>query len=187
MAEFKLVAKSPLGGLQKVWGKTLLREETNTAAVVASIPLGGEDAFAAALLAGTGAVVPAVGDSVAVGDVRVVGFAEAQVMILYPGAPHGGVDTVRTYMGDAAYLVEQTNNWVMLHLDGPLARPALERMTALNLLDTAYPLGRAERTVMEHMGALVVRTGADGFLLMSASSTAQSFAHAVEQSLDWVA
>jgi len=36
---------------------------------------------------------------------------------------------------------------------------------------------------MEHMGAIVLRDGPDSFLLLSASSTARSYLHAVEISL----
>jgi sarcosine oxidase subunit gamma len=35
---------------------------------------------------------------------------------------------------------------------------------------------------MEHMGAIVARTGDETYLLLSASSSAKSFAHAVEVS-----
>ena len=42
------------------------------------------------------------------------------------------------------------------------------------------------RTVMEHMGAMIVHLSGDRFLLLSASSSAQSFLHAVELSYRYV-
>ena len=39
---------------------------------------------------------------------------------------------------------------------------------------------------MEHMGAIIHREGTDRFLLLSASSSARSFLHAVEASLEHV-
>ncbi|MYA88775.1 MAG: sarcosine oxidase subunit gamma, partial [Boseongicola sp. SB0662_bin_57] len=41
-------------------------------------------------------------------------------------------------------------------------------------------------TVMEHMGAMAIRTGDDAFLLLSAGSSAESFLHAVETSYRYV-
>ena len=44
-------------------------------------------------------------------------------------------------------------------------------------------MDHAARTVMEHLGVLILRTGEDDYLLLSASSSAKSFLHAVEVSL----
>jgi sarcosine oxidase subunit gamma len=41
----------------------------------------------------------------------------------------------------------------------------------------------AQRTVMEHLGVLILRTGDDAFMLLSASSSAKSFLHALETSV----
>ena len=68
--------------------------------------------------------------------------------------------------------------------DPPDTLAALERLCPLDL--ARVPTRGSGRTVMEHMGALVVRTSEDGFLLMSASSTAGSFLHALETSLHYV-
>lgn len=187
VAEFKLEARPVLGGFDRTFGDTHLRELTDLAAVAVSVPMGGDDALEKALKAAYGGGIPKVGESYTSSDgARVIAFTQDQMLILWDHAPHGGVATVAGKLGDAGYYVEQTSNWVFLELDGPLARAALARLTALNLKDAAFPVDRAERTVMEHMGALVVRTGADAFLLASASSSGASFAHAVETSLDWV-
>ncbi|MEM7441217.1 MAG: sarcosine oxidase subunit gamma family protein [Pseudomonadota bacterium] len=187
MAEFTLEAKPVLGGFTKDWSGTTLTELTNLAAVAVSVPAGGEKKLSAALKKSYGDGVPAVGESYVSKDgARVVGFAQDQMMVLWDHPPHGGVATVSGQLGDTGYFVEQTSNWVFLELSGPLSRASLERLSALNLHPDVYPVDRAERTIMEHMGALVVRTGEDTFLLASASSSARSFAHAVETSLDWV-
>ena len=49
VAEFDLKAKSPLGGLDKSWGDTRLRELPELAVVAVSVPLGGEEAMTSAL------------------------------------------------------------------------------------------------------------------------------------------
>lgn len=187
MADFNLEAKPVLGGLSKDWSGTTLTELGALAAVAVSVPQGSEAALEAALKKAYGGGIPAPGESYVSKDgARVLGFAADQLMVLWDHPPHGGATTMAEKLGDAGYYVEQTSNWVFLELSGPLARSALARLTALNLHPDAYPIDRAERTVMEHMAALVVRTGEDSFLLASASSSARSFAHAVETSLDWV-
>lgn len=134
-----------------------------------------------------GCGIPRIGGSHLSEDgARVVAYTADQFLVIWEHPPHSGAAAVQEKLGDAGYYVEQTSNFVLLELDGPLARDALARLTALNLADSAFAEGSAQRTVMEHMGATVVRTGADAFLLIGASSMARSFAHAIETSLDWV-
>lgn len=186
MAETTLKAKPFLGGYDRSWGATRLAEETGLTAVAVSVPLGGEDALAAAMQRAFGCGIVSVGSSHAGEAGRVIGFAPGQMMVLFDHLPHGAAATIADRLGDAGYYVDQTGNWVALTLEGPLARAALERLCAVNLHPDAYPLDRAERTVMEHMGALVIRSGPDRFLLMSASSTGLDFLHALDTSLHWV-
>ena len=63
----------------------------------------------------------------------------------------------------------------------------LERLCPLDLHESAFPVGAAQRTVMEHMGAVILREGTDEFLLLSASSSAASFLHAVKTSIRYAA
>ncbi len=81
------------------------------------------------------------------------------------------------------YATDQTDNWVALRLSGDLAVPGLERICPLDLHLTAMPTGTAARTVMEHLAVIILRESADGFLLLSPSSSARSFHHAVETSM----
>lgn len=186
VADFTLTAKPVLGGLDKTWAGARLTELTGLAAVAVSVPLGQEEVFRAAVEGAFGALPEAGASHLSPDGARVVWFAAGQYLILWDHPPHGGVPAIEARLGTAGYYVEQTSNWVFLALEGARSRAALERLTALDLADASFPLHRAERTVMEHMGALVIRTGQDGFLLASASSTGRSFAHALETSLDWV-
>ncbi len=81
------------------------------------------------------------------------------------------------------YATDQTDNWVALRLSGDLAVPGLERICPLDLHEAAMPIGAAARTVMEHLAVIILRESADGFLLLSPSSSARSFHHAVTTSL----
>ena len=81
------------------------------------------------------------------------------------------------------YATDQTDNWVALRLSGDLAVPGLERICPLDLHEAAMPIGAAARTVMEHLAVIILRDSADGFLLLSPSSSARSFHHAVTTSM----
>ena len=186
MAEAALEARSPLGGYARSFGALTLAEATGLALVSAAVPLGGDAAFAAALATGFGAARPATGGS-ARGDrmaARVLGMQPDQIFILFePPDPDRAAETAAAALGDAAYVTEQSDGWIMLRIAGEGVRAALERICMLDLDEAAFPEGRVARTVMEHLSAIVLRDGADSFLLMSPRSSARSFLHAVEVSI----
>ena len=69
-------------------------------------------------------------------------------------------------------------------MSGTGVRVALERICPLDLDDQAFPEGRVARTAMEHLSVIILRDGPDSFLLMSPRSSARSFRHAVELSVE---
>ena len=83
------------------------------------------------------------------------------------------------------YATDQTDNWVAFRLSGIPAVPGLERICPLDLHESAMPTGTAARTVMEHLAVIILRVSADGFLLLSPSSSARSFHHAVATSMTY--
>lgn len=187
MVDFTLESKPVLDGFDKDWDGTRLRELVDMAAVAVSVPMGGDAALGKKMKTAYGGGIPDVGESyVGKGDARIMAFAADQFFVLFDHVAHSGVPVIEKKLGNTGYYVEQTNNWVFLEMDGPLARAALERLSAINTHPDKFPVDRAERTSMEHMGAVLCRTGEDRFLIMSASSTAGSFLHALETSLDFV-
>ncbi len=176
-----------LGGHDRQIAGTRLAEVTDRALVSIAVPLGGEAALAEALRAVFGAEPPAVGHVAqsADGEARFLGLARDQIFALLPARGPLAAPDLAARLGPVAYLTDQTDAWVMLRLEGPLARAALERTCMLDL--EALPPGRVARTVMEHLGTIVVREGPERFLLMSASSSARSFLHCIETSLRNVA
>ena len=85
-------------------------------------------------------------------------------------------------IGNAAYITDQTDAWVVLEISGVTSRTALERICQVDLDPNIFKLNAMARTTMEHMATIIIRTDVDTFLLMSASSSAKSFLHAVELS-----
>ena len=167
-----------------------LAEVAGLALVSAAVPLGGDEAFARALAEGFGAERPATGTSAA-GDrfaLRVLGLQPDQLFLLFePPDPDRAAETVAAALGPAAYIADQSDSWAMLRMSGAGVRTVLERICPLDLEDRAFPEGRVARTAMEHLSVIVLRDGADSFLLMSPRSSARSFLHAAVLSAEHVA
>lgn len=185
MLDLMLEAEPPLGDFDETIGATTLTEMANLAIVSIAIPLGGEAAFEAALAEAYGASMPAPGQTVLSrdGKTRFLWTARDQLFALFDDpSPNAALDVTKKLDGKA-YVTLQSDNWVALRLEGNLARAALERICPIDLHEAAFPEGRIARTLMEHMGAFICRDGAHSFLLLSASSSAKSYLHAVKTSL----
>ena len=186
MAEIVLAPRPALGGLDREIGAGRIRERHDLALVSVAVPSGGEEALAAALREGFSLSMPEPRVSSVAGETRAIRTAPDQIMLLFPHrAPDA--EKVRSALGGAGYTTDQTDVWVVIEVSGRGTLRALERLCPLDLDERAFPVDVAARTVMEHMGAMIVRLGPDRFLLMSASSSARSFLHAVETSYAWTA
>jgi heterotetrameric sarcosine oxidase gamma subunit len=77
-------------------------------------------------------------------------------------------------------ITDQSDAWVILALTGPLIYHTLERICPIDCSLTAMPIGTTSRTIMEHLGTIIVRrpndeNGDPCFWLLSARSSAASF------------
>lgn len=184
MAEFALKAGPFLGGYSRDVAGTRLGEVTDLDLVSIATPLDDSAALDAALRAALGVGMPAPGEVAGSdGEVRLLGLAADQGLAVLPRGEGAAVARVAAMLGGTGYLTAQSDNWVILRLEGGAAVAALERICPLDLHLAAFPEGRVARTVMEHLGAIVLREGPQRFLLLSASSSARSFLHALETSI----
>ena len=188
MAEFAftLDPKPLLGGVDLMVGQNRIVELDELAIVSVATPLGGDENLAKALKTGWNISVPEPTLSSAEGDMRAVRSGADQLLLIFPHETPDAEAMVQSKLNGAGYTTDQTDNWLVLEVSGPDVASALERLSPVDLSLSAFPDGANARTVMEHMGALVICIGADRFLLMSASSSAASFLHAVETSFAYV-
>ncbi|MGV6846935.1 MAG: sarcosine oxidase subunit gamma [Marinibacterium sp.] len=186
MAEFAftLTARPVLGGADMRLGDNRIRERDDLAIVSVAIPLGGETALADAIRSAWDLAPPAPAVSSVSGDIRAVSSTGDQWLVIFPHATPDANAHVQTALAGSGYTTEQTDAWVVLEISGPDTLAALERICPLDC--AAMPVDGNGRTVVEHMGALILRLDADRFLMMSASSSAASFLHAVETSYRYV-
>ena len=182
MPDFRLTAEPFLGGFSRNFDGTSLREVTDLSLISIAQPLAGKTALAKAVKATLGALLPVPGASETGKNAQVLGMGPDQFLALLSGRSTPAA--VMKKLGVAAYCTDQSHNWAGLRLSGPLARRALERICPIDIDPGVFPPGSVARTMMEHLGAIILAEGADGYLLLSASSSAGSFLHAVETSLE---
>ena len=185
MPEALLQREPFLGDYSRAWDDTRLEEITRLAIVSVAIPQGGKDDISRVLTDRHSVELPGPGSSSASPDglIKIFYMSPDQLFVLFEEDGTSSVEMVGTAFGDAGYLTDQSDNWVALGLVGPLAVPALERVCPLDLHPAAFPDGAVARTVMEHMGTIIHRRGPLEFLLLSSSSSARSFLHAIEVSI----
>ncbi len=186
MADFTLSAAPTLGGFDQTFGSTRLREEPSLTLVSLAIPNGSEADVADAVKAAWNMDLPTprLASRSADGRRRMIQIAADQLMAIFPGTAPCADKAVRESLRDTVYTTDQTDSWVVLSLNGPGAMRALARICPLDLDLDVFPEGAYGRTVMEHLGALILRVDRDSFLFLSASSSAKSFLHAVVTSLE---
>ncbi len=182
MAEFTfpLSATSPLGGVDLTHGQNRIRERPDLAIVSVATPQGGDAALTRAFEVGWSLDWPTPTISTTCLDMRAIRTSPDQVLLVFPHASPDAERHVAAKLDGAGYTTEQTDAWVVLDISGPNTRSALERLCPIDFAE--MPDNGAARTVMEHMGAILLRLATNQYWLMSASSSARSFLHAVETS-----
>ncbi|MDJ0824783.1 MAG: sarcosine oxidase subunit gamma family protein [Rhodobacter sp.] len=181
-----LTAIPPLGGHDETTGDLRLRERGDLALVSIAVPLGGEATLAKALRSAFKLDLPDPGRFSASATHYLIRTGPDQLLLAFAHAAPDAEPRVAKALKGAAYTTDQTGAWAVLELSGPNCRTVLERICPLDLHDMAFPVGAAHRTLMEHLGVLILHTDADTFLLMSASSSAMSFLHALRTSIRYV-
>ncbi|MDO5755898.1 MAG: sarcosine oxidase subunit gamma family protein [Rhodobacterales bacterium] len=185
MPDFTLISAPPLAGYNSSFGDIKLSAPKDLAIVSIALPLGGEDAAKAAITSAFGIDLPdTVGTSSPTkdGTASLMRLGADQAFVVFTSATPDAERQIAAKLNGTAYTTDQTDAWCSLEISGPGARRALERICPIDLHPDAFAVGAVARTVMEHMGAIIARTGDDSFLLLSASSSAKSFLHAVELS-----
>lgn len=88
---------------------------------------------------------------------------------------------------EGAAVTDQSDGWTVLGLSGAGAVDVLARLVPLDLRLTACPVGTALRTQVNHMNAVVLRTGDYGFEIMVFRSMARTAWHELETATHMVA
>jgi len=185
VSEYRLETNALLGGYSREFDGVALRELDDLAIVSLAIPLGAEKQAAQRLEKTYGIQFPAVGKTAVTKDAktRFLRLGQDQLFAIFTHPTADAQKTITSQLEQSFYTTDQTDVWVALELSGENAVRALERICPVDLHPSAFENGDVARTSMEHLGTIIVRIESDHFILLSASSSAGSFLHAVETSI----
>jgi len=173
----ELIAKSALEGQGPValGGVTLAEAAVGPITSIAVLP-GGAKAVAKGLKP-LGLAMPAPN-----------GFAEkAGARIIWTGREQAFLTGVAPPSLEGAALTDQSDGWAVLMLSGVGAVDVLARLMPLDLRLNAFPVGRAVRSGLNHMNAVILRTGDYAFEIMVFRSMARTAWHEVVAAMEAVA
>ena len=175
MADLK--AGSPAEGLLPVTVGRLTLSEAPKAALSHVAPFRGRMAdVSAALEAAVGASFPEPGRTTSGAGGRVVWVGPGQALVIGARVAPGG-----------AAVVDQSDAWMHLRLEGPDARDVLARLTPVDLREAAFEVGHAARTLLFHMSATLIRTGAETWEILVFRSMAKTAVHDLTEAMHAVA
>ena len=153
MADITLSA-APVLGADISLGDNRIRERDDLAMVSVATPLGGADGLAAALQSAWALDMPSPTRASIAGDMWALPSAADQLMLVFPHATPDANAVVQTALSGAGYTTDQTDVWVVLEISGPQTLAALERLCLLDI--HSFDTGDFARTMMEHMGAMIL-------------------------------
>ena len=184
MTKFSLREIPAFGGFSQRVDGASLTEETGMAIIAVTIRTGHHNTFKAAFEKLFGAAYPSAQQSVIAGKTMIVPSAIDQVFIIEKTDPRALEERLINALGKHATTTDQTDGWGVLTLAGPKTITTMERVSQVDMDISVFPVGAVARTVLEHVGAIVVRQKAKRgedhrFMLMSQRSSAASFLHSI--------
>lgn len=172
----ELIAKSALEGRTETLGLVTLSEvEVGPITSVALFPGGGK--LAAKGLKALGLAMPAPN-----------AFAEKKgARIVWTGRDQAFLIGVEPPALEGAALTDQSDGWTVLGLSGAGAVDALARLVPVDLRLGACPVGTALRSQLNHMNAVILRTGDHAFEIIVFRSMARSAWHEIHAAMEMLA
>ncbi len=173
-----------LWGKERYFGKNYQDIVFAQSIVSMAIPRGREAIFNSDFTKAFGTPLPEPGKFVYSNDAEflVLWVSPDQVFALFQREDLYPEGKIQELMGEVGYFTDQTDNWCQIRLTGPQVIQALERICPLDLDLRQFPVGSCARTVMEHLSSMIIRESEEGFLLLSPSSSSESFLETIEQS-----
>ncbi len=172
----ELIAKTALEGREVTHGALRLREVDPGPVTSVALFAGQHDA-AARSLAAAGLRFPAPNTvEGGAGGARLVWTGRDQAFLIGAEPPEV----------EGAALTDQSGGWCCLALSGPKVADVLMRLVPLDLRLTQFPVGRAVRSGLNHMGMVLIRTAEDTFEIMVFRSMAHTAWHEVEAAMTGV-
>ena len=172
----ELIAKSALEGRTvTLAGVTLAELDVGPITSVAALP-GGAKTVAKGLKS-LGLAMPEPGTFAEKKGARIVWTGRDQAFLMSADCP----------ALEGAAVTDQSDGWAVLGVSGTGAVDALARWAPVDLRLSAFPVGRAMRTQLNHMNVVILRTGDYAFEIMVFRSMARTAWHEIEAAMQMLA
>lgn len=175
-----LIARSPCDGLLPVRiGGFSLTEEAFSPLTSLMPYKGQEKALSEALDIAHGLKLPAVNRTTSRAGNAVLWFGRGQFLLVGPEPD--------TSLAQHAAVVDQSDGWTRVRLEGEGAEDVLARLLPVDLRPTVFKRGHTLRSPLEHMMASITRAGTDAFTIMVFRSMAATLVHDLKRAMEGVA
>jgi sarcosine oxidase subunit gamma len=176
----ELIATSPAHGLTPVTIGVVTLTEASQSAIWAILPyLGKAEILDTALRSAHGVAFPVPG-TLHEGEGARIAWAGLDQAFLFGTAPD---EALTAHAG----LVDQSDAWAHLVLDGTDSRAVLARLVPIDLSPAACPEGSVRRTLLGHMPVLILHPGRARFEVLVFRSMARSAVHDLTRAMTAVA
>jgi sarcosine oxidase subunit gamma len=176
----ELSANTPCAGLLPIAAEGCKLSEVVPAAMTLLSPYKGkEKLLSAAQKVAHGMAFAAPNRSTGKAGARCVWFGHGQGMLIGP-APDKS-------LARYAAVVDQSDGWAVVRLEGVAAVDVLARLTSLDLRDSQFKRGQTARSEMHHMMVSITRVGNQAFDIMAFRSMAKTLVHDLEGAMVSVA
>ena len=185
MGDYALKSISPLNGYSRNFKENLLEEVVGMEVISIATSVENKDFLNKQLIEIFDLELPVPGKShlTSNGLNRLLGLSLDQWLIVSVDQKYELKALLENSLSNKSYVTLQTDAWVCIRISGRSALKALERICPVNLDPDLFLKDYIARTMMEHLGSIVICENPNSYLLMSASSSAKSFLHALEVSL----
>ncbi len=172
----ELIAKSALDGRQlALGGVTLAEVEVGPITSVALYPGGAKSVNKG--LKPLGLSMPGPNEMQSKGAARIVWTGRDQAFLLGVDAP----------VLEGAAVTDQSGGWTCISITGPASADVLARLLPLDLRLGAFAVGTVARAPLNHMSAVIIRTGDAAFDLLVFRSMARTAWHELSDAAQAVA
>ena len=161
-------------------GELNLREVLPEYVTVLAPFKGQQHAVSAALKKAHGIELPAVNRAVGKEALRVVWFSQGKWAVLGPDL---GVK-FKFGISKMAALLDQSDAWAVVRLDGAAAEQVLARLVPVDLRQPVFKRGHTLRTDLSHMMASITRIGDKSFQIMVFRSMAETLLHELQTAME---
>lgn len=175
-----LIAKTPLLSMKPVKIGAVTLSEVDLGVLTSLAPYRGRDKdLSIALKAAHGMTLPGPGKATGKAGARAIWFGNRAVLLAGP-APESA-------LGEIAAVVDQSDAWTAVRLEGPEADQVLARLTPIDLRASAFRRGHTARTDLQHMMASITRLSDQVFLILVFRSMGDTLVHDLCGAMEGVA